>query len=889
MPSALSSENAITAGAPPLPGRPPAASAIPWGSIALIALSALICALGLAVMAGWLVGSRALVQVYPTFAPMQFNTAAGFALSGAALLALCWNRNRMGGAFGGAAALVGALTLIEYVAEVDLGIDRLLLDIDQLVLTHDITMTTSHPGRMTPNTALCFALIGSGLAAFAALARRPGPVLLLGLLSVSVAALALASLIGHATGLERAQDGRNFTYMAPHTSLGFLVLGVAGFGTAHKMVHGVAASRSYVLSVVPVGLLSVVAALSLWEALKLHEENLIKEKAALRASTLSAQIEFLVQSQLDGLDRMTGRWIYRDRLSKAAWEADAARYIAQNTGLQTIQWTNSTGWVRWIMPLAGNRESLDEDLPAESVRQRALASARRTGQPFVSRAVDLMRGGKGFLAFVPIGRKATFDGFMVGVFRFKEVFGTVLRLDKQKDWNVAIIVNGKPVYRNRLYEAGQRTLSQTRVAEISNLKLQIRVWPSRSHLRALVSPLNNAMLATGMLMALLLTLMAHQWQIRRGQVLEIDRLRRRNQSILDAAGEGIYGVDLDGRCTFANPAAARMVGYTSEELVGRLQPTFFRHGHGDVTLMPGDRRPGLKTLETGNVHRVDNDVYWRKDGSHFPVDFVSSPTYDADGALSGAVVVFRDISELRGTQQALQMAVVDLEATNAELEAFSYSVSHDLRAPLRALDGFSQALVEDSGDRLDDGAREYLQRIRAASQRMGRLIDDLLTLSRITRSKVERKSTDLSEIADAILAELRDGDPDRTVSVRLQPGIFGDGDPRLLRILLGNLIGNAWKFTSQRTSAEIEFGTTEEDGRTVYFVRDNGAGFSMEYADKLFAPFKRLHSAAEFDGTGIGLATVSRIIARHGGRIWAEAEPDAGATFYFTLDGDKVQ
>ncbi|MDF1613552.1 sensor histidine kinase [Desulfurivibrio dismutans] len=229
-------------------------------------------------------------------------------------------------------------------------------------------------------------------------------------------------------------------------------------------------------------------------------------------------------------------------------------------------------------------------------------------------------------------------------------------------------------------------------------------------------------------------------------------------------------------------------------------------------------------------------------------------------------------------------AELELGATNRELDAFAYSISHDLRAPLRGIDGFSQALLEDYHDRLDDTGQDYLQRIRAGCGRMGNLIDDMLQLSRLSRGEINWSRVDLSAMAEEIMAELQKDAPERKVKVVIEPGIQVLGDPVLLRAVMDNLLGNAWKFTGKTVNPEISLGTIREDQRTICFVRDNGAGFDMTYADKIFTAFQRLHSPKEFEGTGIGLATVQRIIHRHGGLIWAEAKEQQGATFYFTLD-----
>ena len=224
-----------------------------------------------------------------------------------------------------------------------------------------------------------------------------------------------------------------------------------------------------------------------------------------------------------------------------------------------------------------------------------------------------------------------------------------------------------------------------------------------------------------------------------------------------------------------------------------------------------------------------------------------------------------------------------LEGANAELEAFSYSVSHDLRAPLRALDGFSLALLEDYGEKLDGGAADYLRRIRAASQRMARLIDDLLMLSRVTRRDMTLGEVDLTALARTIGAELAADEPERKVTFAVAENMWVGGDAQLLDIALRNLLGNAWKFTSRTRDAQVTVGVEDGEGERVYYVRDNGAGFDAAYADKLFAPFQRLHGEDEFPGTGVGLATVQRIVRRHGGRVWAEGATGRGATVWFTL------
>jgi PAS domain S-box-containing protein len=247
------------------------------------------------------------------------------------------------------------------------------------------------------------------------------------------------------------------------------------------------------------------------------------------------------------------------------------------------------------------------------------------------------------------------------------------------------------------------------------------------------------------------------------------------------------------------------------------------------------------------------------------------------------LLAIEDITEKKKLERGVVEARDTAEAANKELEAFSYSVSHDLRAPLRGMDGFSQALLEDYSDKLDAPGKKYLERIRTGAQRMGLLIDDMLKLSRINRSEFKRESVDLSKIVRAIILKLRQNNPARHVKMSIQKGIIINGDRNLLEIALTNLVDNAWKFTGKTKNARVEFGSLLKDGKSVMFIRDNGVGFDMIYVDKLFSAFQRLHTPEEFPGTGIGLATVQRVIHRHGGQIWAEGEVGKGAVFYFTL------
>jgi PAS domain S-box-containing protein len=343
---------------------------------------------------------------------------------------------------------------------------------------------------------------------------------------------------------------------------------------------------------------------------------------------------------------------------------------------------------------------------------------------------------------------------------------------------------------------------------------------------------------------------------------------------------------MEGNILECNQAYLNMLGYSRKEIkeLTYLKLTPAKWHDKDTAIVQS------QIMVRGYSDEYEKE-YIRKDGTIFPISLRTWLIKDSENNSVGMWAIVRDITEQKRAEEEirklngnLRQRTVEVEAINRELESFSYSVSHDLQSPLRSIDGFSQALFEDCFQKLDEPGKEYLQRIRAATQRMGHVIDDLLNLARVTRSEMQWEEVNLGAMADRIAQELREREPQRQVEWVIQPGLIAHGDGRLLRILLENLLGNAWKFTGKHPRSRIELGVIQGGNGLTYFVRDDGAGFDMAFVDKLFTPFQRLHSVTDFPGTGIGLATVRRIIYRHGGRVWAEGEVEKGATFYFTLE-----
>ncbi len=377
----------------------------------------------------------------------------------------------------------------------------------------------------------------------------------------------------------------------------------------------------------------------------------------------------------------------------------------------------------------------------------------------------------------------------------------------------------------------------------------------------------------------------------RDDIRRIRDLNKRLSTLLNDAPDGVIVAGADGRITSVNLQAELLFGYDRTELLGQqvelLLPKSLRERHvgfrSDFAKSPRKRSMGAG-LDLFGLH---------KDGTEIPVLVSLSPIETDDG--SQVIAAVRDMTGQKRNEThiaelnaRLQRDNNELTVVNRELQAFSASVSHDLRSPLRAIDGFSNALLEDYAEVLDDTGRDYLSRVRSGAQRMGHLIDDMLKLSSITRAGLNLQDVDLSALARHIADNLKKSEPSRDVEIIVAEGLHATADRNLLDIALTNLIGNSFKFTRDRVPGCIEFGAKEEDGTTVFFLRDNGAGFEMDHADQLFEAFKRLHDARDFPGNGVGLATVQRVIHKHGGRIWAKAAVGKGAEFFFTLESEAV-
>lgn len=367
----------------------------------------------------------------------------------------------------------------------------------------------------------------------------------------------------------------------------------------------------------------------------------------------------------------------------------------------------------------------------------------------------------------------------------------------------------------------------------------------------------------------------------------LERSEQHYRSLYDGVPVGLFRSTREGRILEVNDRLVQMLHFPDKEtlLATSAFNLYTSSTDREQWLTLSEKQDGVIAYDSP-MRCLDGAIIWARRNVQAVTDPDGAVLY-FEGSLEDTTEIKQAEEEIRLLNTELERRVIlrtaELEAANRELESFAYSVSHDLRAPLRSIDGYSKLLMEDYAASLDEQSSEYLHNVRISAQRMSQIIEDILNLSRVTRAEMTRATVDMSAMAREVLGDLHKRQPERRVVAELHEPLTAEGDPNLLYLLLQNLVGNAWKFTSKQTQAYIELGAIQQEGQKIYFVSDNGAGFDMRYVNKLFLPFQRLHQQDEYEGTGIGLATVQRIVQRHGGRVWAEGQVDQGATFYFTL------
>jgi PAS domain S-box-containing protein len=724
----------------------------------------------------------------------------------------------------GTAALLGLLTLGEYIWELNFGIDQILYQDTQ-------TGNLPYPGRMSITSAINFALLGSALFFLdVEIRRRFLPAQFFALAAGAIAAIAL---IGYLYSVDSLYSVSLYSSMALHTALAFVLLSLGIFCArpqagwmkivSTEAIGGVVLRRLLLPTIgIPIGLGLLV---------------LFGQKAELYNPQFGLVTLVILNMILVGI----ALWISAESLNRV----DDIRQRAE-TSLQENQ-EQLAGIFNAAMDaiISINEEQIITDFnPAAETM-------------FQYQAEDVI--GKPLTILIPKRLQSTHEEDIKSFAQTSVTKRTMGGLGKV----FGMRANGDefPL---------EASISKIEIGDKRIFTAILRDITERARVEDEIRKLNEEL----------------EQRVEK-RTLALRASEEQYRTLFNSIDEGFCIIEMifdnrqkpvDYRFLSVNPAFEKQTGLIDAQ--GKTM-RWFAPNHEEYWF---DIYGGIAL--TGEPARFEN----RAEQLHRWYDVYAFRFGKAEKRQ--VAILFNDITirketeaEIQRLNKDLRQHTTQLEAANKELEAFSYSVSHDLRAPLRTIDGFSQALLEDYGKQLPEEAQGYLTRVRNAAQHMAALIDDLLNLARVTRAQMKSAPVDLSKLAQGIATELQNSQHNRIVNFKIIPNLKVQGDANLLQVVLENFLNNAWKFTSKRERAEIEFGSRDENRETIYFIRDNGAGFDMRYASKLFGAFQRLHGMAEFPGTGIGLATVQRIINRHGGRTWAEADVDQGATFFFTLPG----
>ena len=800
-----------------------------WIPDAITLAGGVLCAaIGVTVMVAWLARATAVLR-FGSQNPMAFNTALALAVTGAALVVLAAGRPR--------AALValvagvldtvfGLAVLAEYMLGRGLGID-------QLIVKPYVSGPLNVPGRPAVNTAACLTLAGAALLAWGRGRPRRRPAALAAAGSV-IAAIAVIATFGYVTRAPVGYGWAHLNNMSFLTAAAMLALALCLLSAAWRETRTRHDGFPRWLPM-PAGVLALGVAAAVWLAIASRSE--VAGRIPAGTATGAATVLGLVLAGLMALTVWLAQQANRRRRAAAAEAALRAEAETQ---------------------ARDGEHRLFQFLDAMPV---AVFVASPGGQPYYANRESERVLGRGVVPGTGgSGLAETYGVFVAGTDRLypaesmpivRAFLGQPSHLDDQEIHQpdgavIPIEIWGRPVYGTH----GEVSYAIAAFTETSERNARERTIVAQA-------------------------------------------------ALLELAHDAIFVRDPAGRITYWNAGAEHTYGFTRAEAMGRVSHQMLR-----------TRFPELRADIEATMAR---DGQWegeltqrRGDGGTIVTESRWAAQRGPDGSLLGFMEVNRDITARKETEREMRRSAeeirvlnatlerqvhqrtVHLERANKDLEAFTYSVAHDLRTPLRGISGFAEALVEDYGDRLDETGREYAARVQAGCTRMATLIDDLLHLSRVTRAEMNLQDVDLSAEVTAICDQLRARDPGRQVRVSVQDGVHVTADRALIRSALENLLENAWKFTAGRDGAAIEFATTTTaaDAPVCCYVRDNGAGFDPAYTAKLFQPFQRLHNADEFPGTGIGLASVRRIIERHGGRTWAEGAVGHGATIYFTLNAE---
>ena len=853
--------------------------------------------LGAVVIFGWFTGSATVIQTFPAFAPMQFNTALCFLLIGIGVLLLHRAPRQQAALSGCLAALIGLLTLVQYATGTDLGIDN-------LVVSPEVTTKTTHPGRMAPNTALCFMLSGIGIALIHLRAASPGIEFAVKCLAAMSFSLAVVALIGYVARVENAYGWADHTRMAVHTAIGFMVASVGLYFGQLRPV-GTPAPRS-LLSDAPVLLGGVVLIATLWQALAAFENQEVARANRGNVANFSARIEDRMKDRVLALQRLAARQSNRDVDSIEPWRRDALSYVQDFPALDRIALFDRSLKVR-----ASARSVVPAGAPLSAwLGRKTSIVPPGTPRPVITRTYLTRDGRRAFLVLVPELHDGKLGGYVAAVFLVGRLLAGEVAQLRRLGTEVSIHEAGILIHGSPAPQVIDGAAAKSRL-NIGVAPWGISAWANASLIASHRSLLPEGVLLAGlMLLALLACLLyyARQANARTVQTeAALDRARTESarraeaQASIERLNDELKKTvdelaarerDLEEAQSIAEMGSWVRDMRTNEiewsdylyQLFGR-DPDFFTPNYEDWidAIHPDDRPAITENLKTAVEHDVPYEWEARittPDGRREVIQTLGRVEKAPDGTPLRVIGTAQRITQRKEMEERLRQV-------NGELEQFASIAAHDLQEPVRKIVSFSELLVRDLGDDLPPNAEKDLDFIVGAAKRMRGLVQDLLMLSRTGHAALSRAQLPLRACVDEALEILssRIEETGATIDVGPLPEVYGD--KTLLAQLYLNVIANALKFVPDGCVPHVEIGVRDAGGARVFTVRDNGIGIEPKYAGRIFQPFQRLHGRDSFEGTGIGLAICQKAVERHGGDIWAESADGGGAVFCFTLDARR--
>lgn len=850
--------------------------------ICVYLLAGLVTSLGFIVLCGWYLENTTLIQVHPSFVPMQYNTALGFLLAGCSLFATLRNQKKLAILLASVTALIGALTLIEYTAQVDLGIDQLFME-------HYVSTKTVFPGRMAPNTAFCFFLSGSTLL-LVNLIKDSSKVLLLGPVIIG---LGLMAFFGYLFGIETDYGWEHLTRMALHTSAGFILL-----GTSFSLLGLSKTSQKDELThsswpIISLSILLTILVLTLWQALSNWEDKRIKNDILNQAENFRVAAESYIDLQISTLKRMGARWEQKGGSSQDEWQADAYNYIEQLPIFQAIEWVDGSFHVRWVVPLEGNEKVIGLNIAFEEKRLESLIKARDQKIISITHTLSLIQGGKGFLAYVPLFVNNKFDGFIVGVIRIDQLFSELtqsLLFNEQLQYQIydqgeLIFSNSNSNIVNELYQSSINL-------SLQDINWQVKFTPTPAYLASSKSSLPILVLVSGLISIALLfyfnylrrrdnvktKLLEIEAQKRLAIEIEKQHLGKFNETLFNATPIAMLVINKQGKITTVNQQTLQLFGYQNDQLLG--QPV-------DILLAASIRTQNAKDrnsyLLAPNARKIELQGQ-HSDNSLITLDISLTPLEDEhEGEVLASII---DITEVTENRRRLHEYTAKLEKinrelgrSNSELNDFAYVASHDLKAPLRGIMQLANWIEEDLQDTMGAETAEHLKLMQNRVSRLESLLDDLLAFSRVGQKHGDFKKINTRALVNELF-ELLDPPAEFTLTC-------DDNLPEMVTLavpleqVFRNLINNAIKHHHSK-QGHIHISAQPAEKGYVFIVEDDGPGIPPDQHQRVFRIFQTLKPRDDIEGSGMGLAIIKKLLDNYRSIITVESDGQHGTRMIFT-------